>query len=48
MALAKEQIRQIISENNISSIADVYALLKDRRKDKGIRHIRPVAGLCLY
>ena len=24
MAVAKEQIRQIISENNISSVADVY------------------------
>ena len=33
MAVAKEQIRQIISENNISSIADVYALLKDSFKD---------------
>ena len=29
MAVAKEQIRQIISENNISSVADVYTLLKD-------------------
>lgn len=29
MPIAKEQIRQIISENNISSVADVYALLKD-------------------
>lgn len=33
MAVAKEQIRQIISENNISSAADVYALLKDSFKD---------------
>ncbi len=33
MAIAKEQIRQIISENNINSIADVYALLKDSFKD---------------
>ena len=33
MAVAKEQIRQIISENNISSVADVYALLKDSFKD---------------
>ncbi|MCI9083619.1 MAG: hypothetical protein HFI70_15340 [Lachnospiraceae bacterium] len=27
MPVAKEQIRQIISENNLSSVADVYALL---------------------
>ena len=33
MAVAKEQIRQIISENNITSVADVYALLKDSFKD---------------
>ncbi len=33
MAVAKEQIRQIISENNIGSVADVYALLKDSFKD---------------
>lgn len=33
MAVAKEEIRQIISENNISSVADVYALLKDSFKD---------------
>ena len=29
MAAAKEQIRQIISENNINSVADIYTLLKD-------------------
>ena len=29
MAVAKEQIRQIISENNINSVADIYTLLKD-------------------
>ena len=29
MAVAKEQIRQIISQNNISSVADVYSLLKE-------------------
>lgn len=29
MALAKEQIRQIISRNDISSVADVYSLLKE-------------------
>ena len=28
MAVVKEQIRQIISENNISSAANVYYLLK--------------------
>ncbi|MEY8396480.1 hypothetical protein AALB64_16980 [Lachnospiraceae bacterium 45-P1] len=28
MTVAKEQIRQIISENNLSSIANVYSLLK--------------------
>ncbi len=32
MPVAKEQIRQIISENNISSVADVYTLLKDSFK----------------
>ncbi len=31
MAVAKEQIRQIISENNISSVADVYS--RDSFKD---------------
>ncbi len=33
MAVAKEQIRQIISQNNLSSVADVYALLKESFKD---------------
>ena len=33
MAVAKEQIRQIISEINISSVADVYFLLKESFKD---------------
>ncbi len=33
MAVAKEQIRQIISENNISSVSDVYSLLKESFKD---------------
>lgn len=33
MPVAKEQIRQIISDNNISSVADIYALLKDSFKD---------------
>ena len=29
MVVAKEQIWQIIAENNISSVEDVYALLKN-------------------
>ena len=29
MAVAKEQFLQIISENNINSVADVYALQKE-------------------
>lgn len=33
MAVAKEQIRQIISQNNISDVADVYSLLKESFKD---------------
>ena len=33
MALAKEQILQIISQNDISSVADIYSLLKDSFKD---------------
>ena len=33
MPVAKEQIRQIISQNNISSVADVYSLLKESFKD---------------
>ena len=33
MPVAKERIRQIITENNISSVADVYSLLKDSFKD---------------
>ena len=33
MAVAKEQIRQIISKNNINSVADIYTLLKDSFKD---------------
>ena len=33
MPAAKEQIRQIISDNNLSSVADVYALLRDSFKD---------------
>ena len=33
MAVAKEQIPQIISNNNISSVADVYTLLRDGFRD---------------
>ena len=33
MAVAKEQIRQIILQNSISSVADIYSLLKERFKD---------------
>jgi len=33
MAVAKEQIRQIISENNSNSVADIYTLLKESFKD---------------
>ena len=29
MPVAKEQIRQIIADNNLSSVADVYSLLRD-------------------
>ena len=33
MALAQEQIRQIISQNDIFSVTDVYSLLKDSFED---------------
>lgn len=33
MAIAKEQLRQIIKENNIQSVGDIYNLLKDSFKD---------------
>lgn len=33
MAIAKEQLRQIITENNINSVGDIYALFKDSFKD---------------
>ena len=36
MAVAKDQIRQIITENNITSVADVYSLLKDSLANSGI------------
>ncbi len=29
MPATKEQIRQIIADNNLNSVADVYSLLKD-------------------
>ena len=30
MALAKEQIRQIIDQNDITSVTDVYSVLKGK------------------
>ena len=33
MPAAKEQIRQIIADNNLNSVADVYTLLKDSFRD---------------
>lgn len=33
MSIAKEQIRQIISQNDINSVADVYSLLRESFKD---------------
>ena len=33
MAIAKEQLRQIIAENDINSVGDIYALFKDSFKD---------------
>ncbi len=33
MAIAKEQLRQIIKENNIQNVGDIYNLLKDSFKD---------------
>ena len=33
MPVAKEQIRQIIADNNLNSAADVYTLLRDSFKD---------------
>ncbi len=33
MAVAKGQIRQIISSNNLNNVADVYSLLKESFKD---------------
>ena len=33
MAVAKEHIRQIISDNKINSVADIYTLLKDSFKE---------------
>lgn len=33
MAIAKEQLRQIIRENDVQTVGDVYKLLKDSFKD---------------
>jgi len=33
MPAAKQQIRQIIADNNLNSVADVYSLLRDSFKD---------------
>ena len=33
MAIAKEQLRQIIRENDLKSVGDVYTLLKDSFRD---------------
>lgn len=33
MTIAKEQLRQIISQNDINNVADVYSLLKESFKD---------------
>ena len=33
MPATKEQIRQIIADNNLNSVADVYTLLRDSFKD---------------
>lgn len=33
MAIAKEQLRQIISENDINNVGDIYALFKESFKD---------------
>ena len=33
MAIAKEQLRQIISENDINSVSDIYSLFRDSFKD---------------
>lgn len=33
MAVAKDQIRQIIAQNDIQNVSDVYALMKESFKD---------------
>ena len=33
MPVAEEQIRQLIADNNLNSVADVYSLLRDSFKD---------------
>jgi len=45
MPVAKEQIRQIISENNLNSVTDVYALLRDSFKDI-LQELMETAGRC--
>lgn len=35
MALAKEQIRQIINQNDITSVADVYSVKKWTQRYRG-------------
>lgn len=31
MAIAKEQLRQIMAENDINSVGDIYTIFKDTR-----------------
>ena len=33
MAIAKEQLQQIIADNDIKSVGDIYSLFKDSFKD---------------
>ncbi len=33
MAIAKEQLQQIITDNDIKSVGDIYSLFKDSFKD---------------
>lgn len=35
MTIAKEQLRQIISQSDINSVADIYSLLKGKRQILG-------------
>ena len=47
MAVAKEQIWQIISQNNLNSVADVYSLLRESFKDilQKLMEAEPAASL---